>query len=125
MSSENQKSVDKMDRFAKCVNFPQPALTCDAPPQPIHHALKPIIGKSVIGAQVVLRCQEGYTPVGDLATLCLSNQQWSAVKGHCKSNDVNFSFSRSIMMKTFSFEITKRNPLYPSSHEGIEFYGRH
>lgn len=72
--------------IAKCVPFHQPALTCDSPPPSVPHGFVPLAGKSVIGAHLNIGCQEGFSPVGDLTVHCLPNQQWSAIKGHCKSN---------------------------------------
>lgn len=70
-------------------DFHQPALTCDAPLPAVHHTMNITAEKRVTGTQLVLRCQEGYTPVGDLTFQCLPNQQWSTVKGHCKSMKTN------------------------------------
>jgi hypothetical protein len=33
---------------------------------------------------MILRCQEGFTPVGDMTLQCLHNQQWSTVKGYAR-----------------------------------------
>jgi CUB/sushi domain-containing protein len=72
--------------FAKCANFHQPALTCFAPPPAVPHTIAPASGKPIttVGTQLILRCQEGFTPVGDMTLQCLHNQQWSTVKGYAR-----------------------------------------
>lgn len=56
-----------------------------APPPAVPHTIAPPAGKPAAGTQFVLRCQEGFAPVGDMTLQCLNNQQWATVKGHCKS----------------------------------------
>jgi hypothetical protein len=71
--------------FAKCANFHQPALTCFAPPPAVPHTIAPASGKPITtGMQLILRCQEGFTPVGDMTLQCLHNQQRSTVKGYAR-----------------------------------------
>nr|CAG4648642.1 EOG090X05QS [Polyphemus pediculus] len=59
------------------------ALTCDAPPF-VAHSVVPHAASWPTGAQLLLRCQDGYSHVGDLSVKCLANQQWSPIQGHCQ-----------------------------------------
>lgn len=52
----------------------------------------PSVNKTVVGTQIKIRCQDGYAPIGDLTLSCLPNQQWSEVKGHCKSMKPSYDF---------------------------------
>jgi len=61
------------------------ALTCGAPPPIVHSVALPARHSGwPTGTKLLLRCEDGYSSIGELDIQCQPNQKWSPARGHCQ-----------------------------------------